>query len=251
MTILPSILRGLPLFAGIADPEKDALLAQGRLRSFPRGQMLFAQGDKADRFFLVASGVVQLFRTTPEGHAKTIDLLHAGQMIGEGEIMDSCRHYRTNASAAEDVSVLEFPARWLKDTAQAHTPFALNLLGAMSERAHMAEVEAEHQASMSAAQLVACFLQRLCVLTDGDPKRFSLPYSKTLIASRLGMELETFSRTLTKLREHGIQVSGSDVSIADFARIEAYVCGSCSIAEDCHTRDAMAHKTCAKHSKPA
>lgn len=251
MTLLPSILRGLPLFSGMDAPTKDALLAQGRLRSCPRGQMLFAQGDAADRFFLVASGVVQLFRTTPEGHAKTIDLLHAGQMMGEGEIMDNCRHYRTNAVPAEDAAVLEFPARWLKDTAQAHPSFALNLLGAMSARAHMAEIEAEHQASMSAAQLVACFLQRLCVLTDGDPKRFSLPYSKTLIASRLGMELETFSRTLAKLRAHGIHVDGSEVSIEDFARIEAYVCGACSVAEDCHTRDAMVQKTCAKHSKPA
>lgn len=76
----------------------------------------------------------------------------------------------------------------------------------MAERAHIAEVEAEHQATMSAAQLVACFMQRLCVLYNFDPKGFDLPYSKTLIASRLGMELETFSRTLAKLKEHGIAV---------------------------------------------
>ena len=108
----------------------------------------------------------------------------------------------------------------------------------------MAEVEAEHQATMSAAQLVACFLQRLCVLYDYDPKGFDLPYSKTLIASRLGMELETFSRTVAKLKDHGIAVKGTHVSITDLKRIEEYVCGFCSVSEDCTAHQAMEKKMC-------
>ena len=92
---------------------------------------------------------------------------------------------------------------------------------------------------MSAAQLVACFLQRLCVLYSFNPKGFDLPYSKTLIASRLGMELETFSRTLAKLKEHGISVEGSRVMITDLNRIEDYVCGMCSVSGECATHQAM------------
>jgi CRP-like cAMP-binding protein len=96
---------------------------------------------------------------------------------------------------------------------------------------------------MSAAQLVACFMQRLCVLYDFNPESFDLPYSKTLIASRLGMELETFSRTLNKLKEHGISVNGNRVMITDLARISEYVCSFCSIADDCATHQAMEKKT--------
>src|SRR5471030_2400757 len=95
---------------------------------------------------------------------------------------------------------------------------------------------------MSAAQLVACFMQRLCVLYDFNPAGFDLPYSKTLIASRLGMELETFSRTVAKLKEHGITVEGTHVEIHDLGRVEQYVCGFCSIAEDCPTHQAMEKK---------
>lgn len=104
------------------------------------------------------------------------------------------------------------------------------------------EVEAEHQATMSAAQLVACFMQRLCVLHNFNPKSFELPYSKTLIASLLGMELETFSRTLGKLKEHGITVNGNKVAITDLARVEQYVCGFCSISGDCATHQALEKK---------
>lgn len=100
------------------------------------------------------------------------------------------------------------------------------------------------QATMSAAQLVACFIQRLCVLYDFDPKGFDLPYSKTLIASRLGMELETFSRTLAKLKVNGIMVEGNRVTIHDLERIGQYVCGFCSISGECATHEEMEKKMC-------
>jgi Ni,Fe-hydrogenase III large subunit len=56
------------------------------------------------------------------------------------------------------------------------------------------------------------------------------------------MELETFSRTLAKLRERGITVEGMRVTIHDLKCIEEYVCGVCSIAEDCSTHRSMKKK---------
>ena len=172
----------------------------------------------------------------------------------ESEIMDACNTHRANAMALENTTLLEFASSWLKESAKKYGSFALNLLALISDQVHLAEVEAEHQTNMSATQLVACFLQRLCVLYDFNPKGFDLPYSKTLIASRLGMQLETFSRTLAKLKEHGITVDGNHVTISDSRRIEQYVCGSCSISGECTTHKAMqkkVHGTAGQNSKLA
>jgi CRP/FNR family transcriptional regulator, dissimilatory nitrate respiration regulator len=236
------VVRTLPLFSGVTEQDKDALIKSGRLRHAPRGQMLFTHGEPVTHFYIIVSGTIQLFRATADGKEKTIDVLKASQTMCESEIMDSCSHHRVNAIPVEDSVVMEFPVEWLKETAKKQSAFALNLLSLIANQAHLAEVEAEHQAAMSAAQLVACFLQRLCVLYDFNPKAFDLPYSKTLIASRLGMELETFSRTVAKLKEHGIIVEGTKVSIHDIARIEHYVCGFCSVSEDCATHKAMEKK---------
>jgi hypothetical protein len=71
-----------------------------------------------------------------------------------------------------------------------------------------------------------------------------LTYSKTLIAFRLGIkELETFSRTVAKLKDHDITVNGTHVSITNLKCIEEYVCGFCSIAGECPTHQAMEKKT--------
>lgn len=239
----------IALFAGLTEQEKESLIKGGHVRRLARGQLLFAHGDPVTHFYVVLRGTMQLFRAAPDGHEKTIALVTSGETMCEDEIMDACHGHRVNAMAVEDASVLEFPVSWLKATAKQYGAFALNLLSLISERAHMAEVEAEHQATMSAAQMVACFIQRLCVLYNFDPKGFTLPYSKTLIASRLGMELETFSRTLARLKEHGILVEGSHVAITDLERINAYVCAMCSISGECATHQAMEKKLCGPSGK--
>ncbi len=226
----------------MTEQDKEALMKGGHIRSCPKGQMLFAHGEPVTHFYAIVKGTFQLFRANPDGNEKTVEVLKSGQTMCESEILDSCRSHRVNAVPVEDSVVLEFPVAWLKEAAKKHNGFALNLLSLISQQAHLAEVEAEHQATMSAAQLVACFLQRLCVLYDFNPSSFDLPYSKTLIASRLGMELETFSRTLAKLKEQGITVEGTRVMIYDLKRIEQYVCGMCSVSEDCATHQSMEKK---------
>ena len=243
MLTATSDIRNLSLFSSLSDGEKDALLAGGKVRQLAKGQALFHHGDPVTHFYIVQKGQIQLFRDSADGHEKTLNIVKSGQTLCEGEILDSCRTHRTNAVAIDEAQLLEFPVAWLKESAKSYGAFALNLLSLISQQTHLAEVEAEHQATMSAAQLVACFMQRMCVLYDFDPKGFELPYSKTLIASRLGMELETFSRTLAKLKEQGISVTGTRVAIHDLGRIEQYVCGFCSIADDCTTHQALEKKT--------
>jgi CRP-like cAMP-binding protein len=241
-SVSPDIIKGLPLFSGLTEQDKDTLLKAGRLHRFTRGEHLFMHGDPIKHFYIVCRGTVQLFRENPDGHEKTTDVRIAGQTIAKAEIFEAVRVHQVNAVAVEDSVVMEFPMAWLKESARKYSAFALNLLSAISKHAREMEVEAEHQATMSAPQLVACFLQRVCILHDFNPCGFELPYSKTLIASRLGMELETFSRTLSKLKEHGITVEGTRVTIHDLGGIDRYVCAHCSVAEDCQTHQILGDK---------
>jgi len=51
----------------------------------------------------------------------------------------------------------------------------------------------------------------------------NLPYEKALIASRLGMQPESFSRALKRLKPIGVEVRGDDVTITDIRSLCAYV----------------------------
>ncbi len=237
-----SALQSLPLFAGLGEQEKQQLLQAGRLCHYESGEAVFHYGDSITRFLIICDGAIQLFRETQDGHEMTADVMIGGDTIGETEILQAHPAYHFNALAIKKTTVLEFPVSWLKESARAHSTLALNLLAILSRRTHIASVEAEHKTTMSAAQQVACFLERLCILHNFDPKGFDLPYSKTLIASRLGMELETFSRALAKVREQGIAVKGMRVSFDDIGKMENFVCSDCSIAGNCPEHDALKEK---------
>lgn len=168
----------------------------------------------------------------------------AQEIICDSKIYEPCGAYQFSARAVKDAAVIEFPKTWLKENAKKYGDFVLNLLAITSHQNQMVELESEHQATMSATQLVACFLQKLCLIYDFNPRGFDLPYSKKLIASRLGIELETFSRTLPKLKECGIVVTGSHVVIEGSDAIKKNVCSHCSIEEDCDVHEGFKKKFC-------
>jgi CRP/FNR family transcriptional regulator, dissimilatory nitrate respiration regulator len=237
-----NIARNLPLFAGLSEQEKEHLIQAGRMHRYAAGQRLFLYGDEVQHFYVICDGAVQLFRETPDGHEMTAVVLISGDTVGEVDILQSHPTHEVNAVAVKDTVALEISIGWFKENVKRNNLLTLNLSAILSRRLQAATIESEHKSTMTAAQQVACFLKRLCVLHDFDPHGFDLPYSKTLIASCLGMELETFSRVLTNIRDHGIAVRGKHVSFADLRDTESYACNNCSIAGNCYTHNTLREK---------
>lgn len=60
-------------------------------------------------------------------------------------------------------------------------------------------------------------------------------HTEKLIASRLGMEPETFSRGLATLKDHGIKAQNAKIVFCDIEAMEDFVCDHCSMAGECPT----------------
>ena len=230
------------IFNDLKKHEKEDLLKDGRIRHINKKEFLFYHGDSLECFYIICSGIIQIFRTNSDGDEKTLHILIPKDTICGDEIFDSHTTHQFSAIAVENSTVIEFPKKWLQENTKKYGNVALNLLASIAHRSQMAEIEAEHKATMSTAQLVACFLQKLCLVYNLNPHGFTLPYSKKLIASRLGIEVETFSRTLLKLQEYGVSVKGSRVTIGNFNTIEKNVCDHCSIEQDCKLRASFKKK---------
>ncbi len=235
MTIALDTLKALPLFSDISKDESALLIRHSRIVSCRRGQFLFMHGDSITHFYVICRGAMQIFRETPGGHEITNDILIAGDSLNAEEVMAKHSVHKVNARAVEDSSLLEIPVAWLREHLKDFDHMTEKLLASLAERLQCVQVEAEQLTTMSAAQMVACYLMKLCVLYNFDPRGFELPYTKSLIASRLRIEKETFSRTLQTLRDQGITVTGTHVSIKDMRKADNFSCGECSVAEECGT----------------
>ena len=237
-----NILRTSPLFSGLTTEEKGEISSTCRTVRYSSGQMLFSRNDIIRQFYIVCDGVVQIFRYSPDGRETTAEVFIAGDVIGETEILRMSSMHTYSARTIKNSLLMEFPASWLTDTVKRHGGLALNLLGVISRRSAYAALEYEQKKTLSAAQQVACFLERLCIVHNFDPRGFKLPYSKTLMASRLGIELESFSRALATLREHGLSVKGRHVSFENLQQLASFVCADCSLNDACQEQEALRQK---------
>lgn len=229
------LAENLSLFSELSQNERKELAVASRVRQLKKGERLFHHGDKCTSFFIVGEGAIKIHRETPEGKGITLHIAIVGDTLGDNEMFEHKSTYLASAEAVEDSVLLEYPIGWILQKIREHSGLALNMLAAVSKCSSRMTVDREHIVTLKTPQRVGCFLLRLCDLHQLNPSKFTLPYSKSTIASKLGMEPESFSRALAKLKEIGVTVSGSEISITDIIALDEYTCRSCSISEDCET----------------
>ena len=93
------------VFPDLVGPELDSLEEQAERVSFAAGDMIVAEGDLADRFYVIAQGEVAISRRTPEGDEVKLATLGRGQFFGEVGILAETRRTAT-VRAVDDVELL-------------------------------------------------------------------------------------------------------------------------------------------------
>jgi CRP-like cAMP-binding protein len=217
------ILRRIPLFAGLDKAQLDGLLHDASVRDHPKGQLVFLQGDTADRFYVVLSGWVKIFRLTPDGDQAVMGLFARGESFAEAAMFMGGR-FPASAEVVEQARLLRVEGGPFEKRLHAEPEIAVAMLASLSRRMHYLVGQIEQLQVRSGTQRVADFLLKLCPAESG-PAEISLPYDKSLIASRLGMKPESFSRALALLRHLGVRTERSHVSISDTAELAKYCAG--------------------------
>ena len=101
-------LRGAWLLSRLSD-EQLARVARHAIRlRLKEDQMLFSQGDPAERFYLVLSGRLRLFRIALDGAEKVIEIVGPGQTFAEALMFLEEARYPVCASALDQVDLISF-----------------------------------------------------------------------------------------------------------------------------------------------
>ena len=213
-------LRRIPLFSGLDDAELGDIAAGTHRHRLKRGEILFQKGDPALGFYYLLEGQVKLALLAADGHEKVIELLQPGMTFGEA-VMFIERPFPAYAEALRESALLFVPRGPLIEAVRSNPGFALKLLAGLSVRLHGMVREIEELSTRNASQRVIGYLlaDRGEVETDDA---VDLPASKALIASRLNLTPETFSRVLHDLQQRGlITVDGRTIRLLDRGGLQA------------------------------
>ena len=219
-----AFLASLPLFKELAPAELERIAAGTAELHVPRGEILFNKGDPCVGFHLVIYGQVKLAFISPQGSEKVVEIIGPGFSFGEA-LMFMGKPYIVMAQTLADSLLLHVSRQVVFEGLERDPAFARKMLAGLSRRLHGLISDVESYSLQSGTQRVIGYLLRQDA--DGGTGETSytvtLPTSKAVVASRLNLTPEHFSRILHDLTEAGlIAVDGREVRILDAERFRGY-----------------------------
>ncbi len=225
------------LFTGCKEKTVNMFATNAKFKNYKKDQVVYLEEEPSNFFYIIRSGCIKLFHETLDGNEAITDILGANDIFGENSAFDS-GSYTCSSQIVEDTELCYIPSYMLKEQIQYDASLALNILTIMALHTRKQEKEIEHFMLHSAPQRIACFLLRLCPENKQKDICINLPYNKTLIALRLGMKGETFSRALNVLRKiTKIRIMGARIEIDNIEQLRNFSCNSCSLSYPCMAID--------------
>lgn len=209
---LLQFVRKSPLFAELSDLSFEAIGRSIRFLKLQRGTGLFNQDEPANLFYIVIEGWVKVFRTTSRGTEAVIGIFTRGQSFAEIAALAEDA-YPASSVAVSDVYLAEIPVQPIRDAIASDAQVALTMLSSVSRHVRRLVDEIEQMKALSGAQRVIEFIVQLSPSDEG-PIRIQLPYEKSIIARKVGIEAESLSRVFKGLRKHGVTIE-NDMAIVE------------------------------------
>ena len=200
--------------------------ARAKTLRFEAHDVIFYEGDPADRIYELVEGAIMLYKLLPDGRRQVVEILAPKALFGlpAGKLQD------TNAETLSPVTVR------VVDRREAEASFDLQC---DISRCLMSQIETLHDHAVllgrkSAAERVASFLMHFvpnrgvtgCAgPTPGrDDRLLTLTMTRQEIADYLGLTIETVSRVISEFKRRGLVIAEKQ----DRLRLTD-VCGICQL----------------------
>jgi len=215
-------LLSLPLLKGLEHGEVEHLAAGATEIPRSRGTVVFREGDVCTGLYFVFKGQVKLSLQTGRGQERVLQLIGDGESFGEAALFLGRRHL-TTAEAIADSALLHVTKEVILFEVSRNPEFASRVVRELCRQLHERTLDLQSCTLLSGRQRVVSYLlARLPQGVNGSAVDILLPAKKGIIASRLNLTQEHFSRILHDLATDAlIEVYGSTVRIPDVHRLRA------------------------------
>jgi CRP-like cAMP-binding protein len=218
-----TLLHRSPLFRALEPAQFNALVDTAHLYTLNEGELLFRQGDPLNEVFVNIKGFVKLFRLTPNGDEKVVDIISPGSSFAEAVLFMGGRQFPVHAVALKPTVVVGINAAQYEHMLRSSVDLCFGMMGLMSRRMHWLLNEVDRLTLHNATfRLVMWLLEMRC--SDPACNRIVLDVPKHVVASRLSIKPETFSRILKRLTSLKlIAVNDHHIELLDVGVLEEMI----------------------------
>lgn len=210
----------VPLFEGLIGEQVQLLGAIVEIRKYPRGKIIFTEGEVAAGLYILRAGRVKIYKLSTEGKEQILHIFGPGEPFGEVAVFAGVQ-FPAYAEALEHSETLFFPRKKFVELITKDPSLAMNMLAMLSKRLRYFTQLVENLSLKEVPQRLAAYLLVLANVKDiGDT--VELDIAKGQLASLLGTIPETLSRILNKMTGQGyIEVEGRQIKLLDKQSLES------------------------------
>lgn len=221
---IETLLSHIALFNALGPDELSKIAKGTRELRCEKGENLFHRGDPCLGFHVLVFGQVKLSFTSAQGIEKVVEVIEQGQSFGEA-IMFLDKPYVVSAQALSSCLLLHVSKSVIFDELDRDPGFVRKLLASMAMRMHQLMLDVEGYSLQSGKQRIIGYLMHELLESQLHDENvvLELQVNKGVIASRLNLTQEHFSRILHELSELGlIKVEGKRILIPSVERLHKH-----------------------------
>jgi CRP/FNR family transcriptional regulator len=214
-----------PLFRGLSPADRAELAAVSTLRSFDRGEALFAEGDPSEALFVVVEGLVKVVKATPSGKELILEIFGAGDPVGAVALFAG-QPFPASAIVLEPVRCIVTPRSAFFERLESRPSLVRGLLAGFTHRLMELTARLSELAGARVEERLARFLLRKA---DEIGRRergglfVPLALSRQELADLTGTTIESAIRVMSRWGKSGLVTTREDgfvlVDRAGLARI--------------------------------
>lgn len=189
-------------------PEADwvALENGGRPKVFEKGDTIFRRGDRAEQFFFIREGRIEISIVLASGQKAVLNQMGAGEVLGEIAVLDGGARTADATVASDEAELVAIGQRHLLDVL-AHSPTAsLALIRELCRRVRnasdMFEVKSEKSARVRLARTILRVSMKWGERRDGAT--LIAGFSQGELGELAGLARENVNRQLGNWEAEGL-----------------------------------------------
>lgn len=216
------ILQKTPVFAELEEDELAYIAKRAVVHRFNSDQLIFSEGDSCPGLWIIESGKVRVFKSSPNGREQVLAIEGPGRSVAELPVFDEGK-YPASAASIGETSLLFISKADFRSLCLKHPQVALKVLRTVGRRLRGLVAMIEELSFSTVRHRLIAFLVRMARQGKQTPRGIivMLPPNNQELAARVGTVRELISRNLSRLQaEDLIEIDGRRLLVRDLPALQ-------------------------------
>ena len=198
MAARSEFLRSVPYFSGLNQAEVDSISNFIFEKTADRGEIILSEGEPSEAWYIIASGAVKAFVTSPEGKEQILKIMRPGESFNDAPIFGDGPNL-CSAQAMGPVVLYKINRNDLKSILKKHPQVALNANKVLAGKVRqLASLIADLSFCPVICRVAKMLLENTSESAPPNPR-----LTQQEIAAMVGTAREVVGRSLKALEDEG------------------------------------------------